>query len=740
VFPDLSVPSASIHLAPSGPWAVLLFVLLAALALEIARRAYRNTQPAVMGWRRGTLTVLRAGVLLLLLFLLAEPVLHRQQERTTPPGVLLLVDDSGSMGIEDDAGTARLIQARHLRDRIAERLMARGGGLRVFQGEGSRSLRRDGEGLSGEGTNLPALLLSAAQRHVEDNLQAIVLFSDGVSTDQEVPSLAGLQVPVWAVAVGDTAGAVDLRLDRVRYPSLAYRGEEIEIQAEVVVEDPRAGSAWVRRRGPDGVDSLRVDWPAGGGRIPVRFVVPADSLGLRRGVLRVEERPEEGLTANNAVQLGIEVRKERLHVVLIQSRPGWDFHFLRRRLAQDPRFRCDGVYRAETGWVVAGADSVWVPPGDREAAEGVDAWIVGSLDDLGELARIAPGIGDSVEGGSGLLVLFGEARRRTPAPLPAAANRLLPVVLGAQARWAPGQYRALPTTLGRGHPVLALASSPDVLDEPFAQLPPLWELVQGVTARDDADVLLTAQSGDGSWPLLVLGHRGQGTVAAFTGAPLWSWSFWRLGAQGGGEVYEAVVGNLLYHLAEGAAGGRLRLLLPRTVVARGEDALLRAVVLDPRLQPDDSGEAWLEWRTASTDSTAEAEGRARMDLDPRTPGGRRLSLPPLPAGRYELRLALEERGERLTSPWQSLVVDPYSVEYQRPGVDRASLQRMARVTGGRLLDGSLEADAWSEDVSLSPKSTVRTSRFALWSSLPLFLAFLALLSLEWILRKRWGLI
>lgn len=727
-------------------------VLLAALllgAVGVAIVAYRTTQPALGPGPRLLLTTLRTLVFALIVLMLAEPILHDRSVRTVPPGILLLVDDSASMDIRGEGEVSRREQAAAIRERIEDLVPADRANLWI--GQGSRRLDESvprnaaGElrpGRSPEGTDLPGLLVSAAQRHLEDNLRAILLVSDGVNTADRLPSLGGLGVPVSCIAVGDSIGPADLRLDRVRYPTLAYRGETLRVDAEVVAQTPSAGEGWVILESPAGADSLRVRWPEGGGRVPVAFEVPADSLGLRVRELRVEPLPGEPLVANNQTLVGFEVRKDRLRIAYVEGRPTWNFHFLHRLAASDPRFEFVGLHRGAAGWKVAGSDSTWALPRDARDTQDVDLWIAGSLEDLNSLTVTNDVLGDAVRAGAGLLVLAGEPRRgSTPSPTARAAD-LLPLTPAPASRWGLGRHGLRPTAAGAGHPVMDLPTDLGPPREALSALPPLWGVLTSGAPRVDADVLLETTRDGQRHPLLSLRDAGSGRVALWSGGPLWSWSFWRLGSSESEEVFRALVGNLLYFLAEGGDRTRLRLVLPQQVVAQGQDTLVRGLALDRRLQPDMVHDVWLEWApgaAARTDSTHQPTGRARMQVDPEVPGSRRLPLPALPPGEYVVRLALEDGEERVVSEWKDLVVDPYSVEFQHPRVDRASLQRIAETTGGAVVDRAGLA-SWARDLDLVARETVVTARIDLWGSLWLFLPLLGLLSTEWALRKRWGLI
>lgn len=746
------IPAASaLQWGWNGLAGVALAVVLAIGCVALAVIAYRDTEPALTPARRGWLTLLRAGVLLLVLALLAEPVLHTRREIDLPPSLTLLLDDSGSMGIDAAGQQSRLQSGQQLRARMSDTLVERGDGQKIYLGQGSRRLLSSrlaeesnsvAPSVGREGTDLAGLLLSASQRHLEDNLRGIVLFSDGTSTVDDPPSLAGLDVPVYTVAVGDTVGPVDLRLERVRAPTLVHRGERAEIRAELVASGGEALDTVVQLVHPDGaVDSLTVALPEGGGRRELTFTVSPDSIGLRAYEIRVAARENEALLRNNAAIAAIQVRKEKLRVVHFQGTPDWNVHFMARSAGRDARFEYEPIHRSATGFRSALGDSAWTPPQSAEAAKDVDLWVAGSFQDLERLVEAGVPVVETVRAGAGLLVLAGEPGPIRPQPVSSELGSILPLRPGPGARWEFAKHSPVLTARGRSHPVFALKSR-ESLDDQLRAMPPLWGVVEPQAVASDADVLLSAAGPRERQPILALRQEGTGRVACWTGGPLWSWSFWRLGDQGGEEFFHEMVSNLLFQLAEGSERQRMRLLLPGPVLSEGQDAELRALALDAQYQPDGRHDVWLEWTDQSVDDPnveLEPTGRSRMELDPNTPGGRRLPMPALRAGRYSLRVALEEGSDRVVSDWEPIVVDPYSVEFRNPRVDLTALNDIATRTGGRILRHD-ELEDWARQVDLHEKRAILSGRIDLWSSLWLFLPLLALLSLEWALRKRWGLI
>lgn len=746
--PDLAL--AAIAFSPRGFLGVLVFVLLVAIALVVARRAYRDTEPQLADGPRRLLTAVRALVLLIVVAMLAEPVMHRSREVTTAPGVVVLVDDSASMSIAGADGRTRAERAEAVATAVAQRLSERTESPRVWVERGARRVESSAERgrdqmteptADRDGTDLSGLVLSSAQRHLEDNLAAVLLVSDGRSTTDAGPRLAGLDVEVFAVAVGDSAGPLDLRLDRVRYPTYVNQGDRVAIEAEVVADGEAAGDATLRLV-RDGVtlDEQSVSWPRGGGRRPVEFEVAADSLGIERLELEIQTAAGELLDRNNRVQVGFEVGKDRLRVLYFERAPSWNAHFLSRFAARDRRLEWIGVHAAADGLRIAGTDSTLVWPMDDAAVRDIDLFVAGSLDDASFLMAEDTGVRESLRAGAGLLVLFGDGARSVQTG--ASLRSILPLRASGRTRWTRGDIQPEISAAGRVHPILATTAELGDVDTWLRTVPPLRAAGLPVEVADDADVLLRGVTARFSVPLLAVREEGEGRVAVFNGAPLWSWSFWRLGDEESEPLYRAWMGNLIAFLAEGGERERLRLQLPAPVVAQGDDAALRAVALDGRLRPDEATDVWLEWARGEADSTSGATdvlGRVRMRQDPRTPGGRVVELPALPPDAYSMRVAMEDASGSFASDWQSLTVDPYSVEFRDPAVDRAALTALVRRTGGAMVSTAGAAD-WAADIPLAPRTSVLSGRLDLWASPWLLVPLLGLLALEWALRKRWGLI
>jgi len=100
----------------------------------------------------------------------------------------------------------------------------------------------------------------------------------------------------------------------------------------------------------------------------------------------------------------------------------------------------------------------------------------------------------------------------------------------------------------------------------------------------------------------------------------------------------------------------------------------------------------------------------------------------------------------LTSPVDPLakagaafVVESLALERQRPELDEALLKKVAGTGGGRYYRPDQLAD-WMKSLPNNPLKVHTESEIELWDAPLLLILFVVPLSLEWLVRKRKGLL
>jgi hypothetical protein len=236
-------------------------------------------------------------------------------------------------------------------------------------------------------------------------------------------------------------------------------------------------------------------------------------------------------------------------------------------------------------------------------------------------------------------------------------------------------------------------------------------------------------------PALAYMTAGKGRVAAVAAGPLWRWRF--LGGTSG--AYDELMTRLLDVLTRGEEAGRFVLVARKNVFDAGEHPVFYAEVFNDKLQPVTGVPVTIE--VSRGDSTGGDTPLERVPMHREGDDDTRLSasLDPLPAGRYTVRGSAELPGRTLQSKPLQLHVSQTSVEFRNTAQDRAALERIARRTGGEYL-APAGVDDLAKKIDVSPRRVPVVSESVLRASTPWFVALLLLLSAEWLLRKRSGMI
>jgi hypothetical protein len=207
---------------------------------------------------------------------------------------------------------------------------------------------------------------------------------------------------------------------------------------------------------------------------------------------------------------------------------------------------------------------------------------------------------------------------------------------------------------------------------------------------------------------------------------------WRLRFKTGDKYHWRVWSQSIQFLTLSRLMGehkRIRLETDRTTYSDGEQVRLYAHVLDedyePVVQPS------FEITVSGADGNALTE-RVSLQPDRTSPGLYEGYFTAPVSGRYRLEANEDDKEVSNSTEFQVASVNE---ELADTNVRLAGLDRIARLTGGRCLKMS-ELDQLATLVDAKPISTqVRTER-PLWDNSLVAILLIALLGIEWILRRR----
>jgi hypothetical protein len=378
-----------------------------------------------------------------------------------------------------------------------------------------------------------------------------------------------------------------------------------------------------------------------------------------------------------------------------------------------------------------------------------------------------------VEGRGGGLIISGSEALKQEDWQDSPLLPLLPLAFGSASSLSPTAVGVEVTA--RHHPVWRLRLEERLNDNLLEELPPLQMADLSFVPKSSADILATRrENGD---PVLMAHRAGRGRVIA-TPAALGGESLKRL-AESWGSQPEHVAAkfwrNLVYWTTEGSSTGRRRLiaLCDKQFYRPGEALKVIATAYDETAQQTRGYKIWAMFEPTSLDEMSlyspilwpDDVPRESGEVGPRIVWGEELPLTPSEsASGYELDLSLSETensgdgGFRIeltaylesdadaafghgtqvdsTSLAVRILSDPF--EQQNPLPDPALLRRVARASGGRVLetpDDLADLLRNREETHGAPRRDLTPA----WSRWWVWLCLLGFLSMEWVWRRVTGL-
>lgn len=752
----------ALSFSPVGGYVLVAAAALALVALLFLRPARRKTTTRQRRW----LVLLRFLVVLLIVMALLRPTLVYTATRKQAATLIMLIDRSRSMMVTDAFGNqSRWSELRDVlegaRDELAR--LAEEVELKIYTFDADAQplatspaeLTLENEA-TGEQTAIGAVVDDVLRREAGKRLAGLLLLSDGAQraySPRDLPPqvaarrLADLGCPLYTFAFGQAQALGEAR-------DVALRDLLVSPTVFVKNELPVGGTA--RINGLSGepipvqllfetasgemvvVDSTRIVATAGRPQVPIELGHTPPQPGEYKLTLKAQRATGELVTANNELSTFVTVLPGGLKVLYLEGRYWWESKFLRRALDGSPQIQVDFLR-------MDAQDARTRPPDLEErliaGPDAYDVFILGDLDssafkpeELGQLA-------ETVKAGAGLIMLGGFHSFGPGGYQETALADVLPIKFGPKERQSFSQDIASdlhlsglipmrPTAMGERH-FLMLLTGRESNQALWQKIPPLEGANRFRGRKPRAQVLAEGPNGE---PLLVAHEVGAGRVMAFAGDSTYRWAM-----QGYRDAHLRFWRQIVLWLArmDESAEGNVWVRLDSR-----------------RFRPGSR----VEFTVGAGLPTGEPVGEAHFTAAVVTPDGRRRpvrlwrrgdvwtgSFPETTSpGDYAIEVKAQTDGQPFGEARARFLVFVEELELDNPAADPALLANLAAMTkdlGGEALAPEqfndlltrLRERAARREISVQAKQT-------LWDRWPFMLLLVGLLSGEWYLRKRWGLV
>jgi hypothetical protein len=713
--------------------------IVALILLAAAYLAYDRTTPRVGGRLRLVLTALRTSAFLCLVLILFDPRCVRTGTQEEQAKVLALVDRSASMGLPagEWGGTepqSRFDAARGLVSQLEGEVTRDGGEVEtVYFSNGVTPVEGPDDTLKadGQGTDIVRSLHEAVHRFEGEHLSAVVLFSDGVETEERLVRRALPELPVFTVGLGDTTPPEDVRIRDVDYNSIVRVPSRSPIKATVDYTGAREKRATLRlSEGQRVLFERQLRLSPAQKEAAVEIPVIYNESGRRRFQLSVDVEGDDAEDDNNERDIVVEAEKAKAKILIVDLKPQWELHFLTDLLRRDQAYDFEVLSLPSRSAPPTG--NVKKPQAFVSELSDCDAVVLASVDESLMSGHVVAALNRFVrDRGGGLLVLPGSTSLFEAPGAWRKLGDLLPVKGNPPFHWNLEYTSVLPGAQASTNPITSHLL-PLLGQTEWQERSPLLGYYASVSSKNVGEVLLSVKGH--RVPAMTYQTLGKGRVAVVSAGPLWRWKF----LSDNVAIYDEIISRLLDVLSRGEETDRFLVSAKKNVFDAGENPVVFAELFNERMQPVTGVPVRLEVSRLDDEGNETPLEQVTMRRDAAQNTRFQALLPTLPPGRYLVRGQADLPGRTIASAAHEIQVSATSVEYRRVEQDRTALVGFALRSGGRYASASVAGIA--ARIDLGPRESEIVTESTLRTSVLLYLIILTLLATEWALRKRAGMI
>jgi hypothetical protein len=683
-------------------WFLLLAVLAgAAYALGMYYREKRVSEFPI--WMVRGLAAIRGLAVFIIVVLLIGPLIKSTSKRTEKPIVVVAQDNSSSIPLNADSAFYRTEyqqQLADLRTQLSSDYEVKSYVFGNYVDETETADFSDGR------TDISELFELLDNVYANRNVGAVVLASDGLYNRGRDPvySPLHLNAPIYSIALGDTSIKRDVILKKVDHNRYAYLGNEFPVEITIEAEKFQGKNVTVQLSGEKGIlweQSVNIN--TNSFRKVVSAKLKAETPGLNRIRASVTVLNGELSRSNNSQDFFVEVLDGRQKVLILAANPHPDIAAIKRSISGNDNYEVEAFVLGEQEFT----------------PEKYDLIILHQLPMMGGRGR---------------------------ADMDKVRASTVPVfcVVGGKTdlRWFNDMNFGLQINAARQSknevlPVFAKGFSLFTIDENVRRMvqrfPPLNAPFGEYAANGSAQTLFNQRIGNVETenPLLLFNDVSGRKMGVLVGDGIWRWRIRDYEENSSHEIFDRMLSKIVQFLALKTDKSLFR-VTTKNRYNEDEAVLFNAELYNETYEPINEPEVDL--------TITDEEGKSYEYEFNRTDNAYRLNAGSFKEGNYRYKARISNAGKVFESEGQFMVA-ALKLETTRTTADHSLMYKLANGSGGELvypreLQKLADAIKSREDIRnvVYEQSWFKEAIHLKW----LFFVILALLTLEWFVRKRQG--
>lgn len=654
-------------------------------------------------WIKYVMTGSRFVVITLLSFLLLSPLIKTIFRTVEKPVIVIAQDNSSSIGTNKDSAFLKnefQEQLKSLTKQLSDKYEVKSYLFGSKISENAKPTFRD------KSTNIEQLFEELENRYVNRNLGAVIISSDGLYNEGENPlyQSAGLKCPIYTIAQGDTSIRKDLLLSKVNHNKTVYAGNtfplEIVMQAKML--KGKVAKLVVEKDSKIVFEqSINLMSESFSKSIPLQL--KAEGTGTLHYIVKLISLPEEITILNNIQHVFIDIITNKQKVLVLSDAPHPDIAAIRQTIEKNENYEAEFSLLSDWNKSIEGFNLVILH--QLPSANNTNHKLFNELQNS-PISRLF------IVGNNSNFNVFNNLQKTLN-------------ISGVRPKF----NEVLPT-LNKDFVLFNLSEDAKKASSFFS---PLQTPFGNIKLRNGAAVLYYQKLGNviTSDPLLMFNEINGVKEAIILGEGIWRWRLSNYQQTQNHEAFEEIIGKIVQYLSV-KTDKRLFKINHQNTYKDGESILLDAYLYNESYEPINEPDIKI--------NVYNEAGRSFSYQFSKNENAYFLNIPSLPVGNYRFE-ATTKVGEKQFKENGSFVVKQVNIEALNTTADFQLLNAISQKTGGKMLYASqLESlsNLLSTKEDIVPVSYTEEKLQDVVNLKWVFYLLIALLSLEWFLRKRFG--
>lgn len=718
-----------------------IFIPLVILACAITFYTYKR----LTGRLRSILLSLRLAAILVILFILFQPSISIIKEKIEKNNIIFLIDNSGSMGILDETGNDRLSRLKKLfkkkknfndmQEKNILSFYSFSNGLKKISIDDIDTLL-----VNDSNTDISNALTEVNKNIDIKTISGIFILSDGIDKNPEktLKLVEELPYPIFTISPGEEKILRDINIKLQNTPEQAFLDKKVTIN--FVIDSFGFGTKnifCVLKE--DGNEIKKEKFKVLPGKNMLSLEFTPEKTGPHRYLISIPVEDSEATAKNNEEEFYLDVKKEKLYVLLLAGAPSLEYKYLHKYLSKEPNIKARFlVSKNKTGDFFKleeneGKDRF---PEKKEELFEYDLIIFNDIERKSIPESAAVWIKEFAgERGGGVLMLGGRNSFQGGGYAGSSLEDILPVVFNRiEPLLNKGKFKFELSNDGKVHPVTQLMPDSIKNAEIWKELPVL-EGFNTINRSKKGALVLAVRSENKNDIIWAVQSYGRGRTMAIMANDLWRWDFLMTGIGKTSEYYERFFSRIVSWLTS-VKGDAFDIETDKFAYSLGETANLIALVYQKDLTSFQITGSIKEIRSNNKDI---------INFIPYggTKGLLKAGYKPVASGEFEITAEASGNNNLIGRVVKKIFVKKDLSEWQNIRTDDKFIKDISDKSNGKFYKAkeldSLELSKFKDDIKGREIKTKISYDLSLWDNILIFCLFVALLSSEWYLRKIKGL-